>query len=101
MAVIIWSLNILADGVFQALGHDHKPFEPAWGSNYRGFPMADGLCAALCEMRAGQLECITALGFKRWDNMRSPCFCCNVVKDCRFNFPLSIGLCSWADKDPQ
>ena len=81
MAVIAWSLNVLATGLFPDFAHDGTPFQHEWRSLMRGFPLAEGLCGALVEMRADLLEFVSALGFRRWDNVLSPCFCCNSFRD--------------------
>eukprot|EP00959_Pyramimonas_sp_CCMP1952_P290382 6073741-Pyramimonas_sp.AAC.1 len=72
MSVVVWSLNVLASGVFPELAHDGTPFHSEWRHNVRGFPLAEGLCGALVEMRADLLEFVSALGFRRWDNVLNP-----------------------------
>eukprot|EP00959_Pyramimonas_sp_CCMP1952_P083276 1740596-Pyramimonas_sp.AAC.1 len=89
----------MASGVFPELAHNGAPFVDEWRANMRGFPLADGLCAVLVEMRADLLEFVSSLGFRRWDNVLNPCMCCNTPKDDMFNFPLSVDTSTWEEKD--
>eukprot|EP00959_Pyramimonas_sp_CCMP1952_P258588 5405467-Pyramimonas_sp.AAC.1 len=64
MAVVMWSFNVLATGVFPDFAHDGTPFESEWRMHMRQFPLAGGLSAAPVEMRADLLAFISALGFR-------------------------------------
>eukprot|EP00959_Pyramimonas_sp_CCMP1952_P388619 8143025-Pyramimonas_sp.AAC.1 len=75
------------------------PFESEIRAARRGFPLASGMCGALVEMRADLLEFQQSLGFRRWDNLRAPCFCCNCSRDELFSYPLTLDACEWVDKD--
>ena len=41
-------------------------------------------------MRADLLEIVSACGFKTWQHVNNPCFCCTSDRDSLFEFPASI-----------
>ena len=98
MRTIVWSFNVLAAGLFPGMDQDDQPFQSDLRAARRGFELADGLCGALCEMRADLLEFVTSLGFRRWDNVAAPCFGCNCTRAQLFAFPLSLSACPWQPK---
>ena len=99
MRVIVWSMNILAGGLYPSLDHNGDPFISEDRELQRGLPLANGLRGALCEYRADLLEFQQALGVKRWDNVESPCFFCNCRKIDLHNYPRSRADCTWVEKD--
>eukprot|EP00959_Pyramimonas_sp_CCMP1952_P072594 1516648-Pyramimonas_sp.AAC.1 len=56
MGIIVWSFNAMSTGLFPDRGHDDRPFADEIRAAKRGFALAGGLCAAVCEMRADLLE---------------------------------------------
>ena len=93
--IIAWSFNVMAKGVHPSMDHMGDPFrdEIRWAKH--GEPLAGGRTAALCEMRADLLEFVDACGFRRWDSVENPCFCCTCRRDDCFDFPMSVEACTW------
>eukprot|EP00959_Pyramimonas_sp_CCMP1952_P206312 4315026-Pyramimonas_sp.AAC.1 len=96
--VLRWSYNALAEGVYPDRDHDENPL-PEHRAVLRGFPLAGGWRAALCEIRADLLEVTGAYGFKTWQNPRNPCFACTVSKANLFNYTRTMAEIEWAPRD--
>ena len=93
--------QVLAGGNHPAARHDGSAF-PVGDPRLQlsGTPLAGGHCGALCEMRADLLEIVSACGFKTWQHVENPCFCCTSSKDRLFDFPTSIDGAGeeWSDR---
>ena len=92
---------MLAGGNHPDARHDGTAFTPDDPRlQLCGTPLADGYCGALCEMRADLLEIVSACGFKTWQHVDNPCFCCTSDKASLFEFPASIDGAGedWADR---
>ena len=92
---------MLAGGNHPDARHDGSAFPPDDPRiQLCGTPLANGYCGALCEMRADLLEIVTACGFKTWQHVENPCFCCSSTKANLFQFPASIDGATedWTDR---
>ena len=96
--VVRWSFNALASGLWPAENHEGGPLDPERALK-RGFPLAEGWAGALTELRMDLLELTGALGFKTWQNVDHPCFCCDIKKKDLFKHPKSLAEATWTRKD--
>lgn len=97
--ILAWSFKCLSSGVYPEFDHRRRPFADEVRAARRGFPLAAGICGALCEYRADLLEMQQSLGFKNWANVEHPCFCCRTRKVEMFEFDRTVEATRWRERD--